>query len=1031
MWQLRQHKLFKSAKRNAIRVDDFESDEDLPYSNEDSEDDYEDEESGRGSFITLEGDGEEDDEEYNHDDSDDEYRDHHFSHSRFRGYSRNRNLLRKNKTPSKRGGNGIDQTHRLKKQKYEKLECTLVLGVVIFGLVLLLILGFITIYTKSSNNQILKKENEKGFTVHNANEDETNIDHADGHHSHSHILRGDAKHGKRKARTKIHKTRSHHHVAGNSSSFDHFDMSEMILPVLPFDEFIFENTPISKHRFYTKDKMSIHKFDNAHLGKYTPLVSVITTCRQMEDFFKHTRDSIVHQTLKYFEWIIISDANNARDQPKDFLLKALRLSPKTNLFSQTDTESIFKSDKITLIQTMKKHSTGGLRNIAAKHTSPYSRYLMFLDSGDMLEPSALEKMFLFIEIQKESKKNQKKSLKTISLINSYSVEFSKMHHFNFEKYQDVAHKIPFEKKVSSGFMIEKEVFDSIDGFNTQFDHGLELWDFWMKFINAGHRAWTMSEILIWNRVDELKKIGTRVEHEPSSQEHEFIENHLKQNYPSLYKKKTLESLKKNGYLTKKTGQEVQISKPIIRRLSNQHHKVHKGNHKSILIITENLNHNFHKREVIKQLLAAFSMEYGWHVTIITTDESGFNHRYKPEFERFTNDVFHVRNIVDSNELVNEKHVSLLATYLMSSRHIHNIFIFESLLAYKILHMIPQAMADYTHVIDYMYSDHTTEYIKDSVKNDALLHKTFLSSNELSSHFAHYLEIKSDKKALLFPSAVNNQEWSPLVSAKDFSQFIYQEEKAQRFSMLGDKQILESIPDGHEHDLLLSYWISGEETARCDSIILKILSAILANSQENLTKVKILLLTDIRSAETYLLDQHPDPQKRTSEYLSEQAKITVQTLAPFEELANKFPSRVLFVKPTRQSTTRSLRKILRRVAPLAQITLLTETCPHQIAKDSPSITLAPTIFQAMAIKNAVIALYNHNPSLDSFFNKFHIGGSIPMTDDTEMISKVLNLLAHWTQNPNELQHIRNNNLELSQSHFNIHSMAQTIHSNAVH
>ncbi|KAG2383294.1 hypothetical protein C9374_004631 [Naegleria lovaniensis] len=965
MWQLRQHKFFKSAKRNAIRVeDDFGSDEESYSNDTDSDDGYEDEESGRGSFITLDGDGDEE-EEYSHD-SEDEHRDHQFINSRFRGYSRNRNLSRKNKLS--RRGNSVDQTHRLKKQKHEKLECTLVIGVVVFGLALLLILGFITIYSKSNNNHILQKDNEKGFIVHNSNEDETKIDNdGDGHHSHSHILRGDAKHGKRKARTKIPKIRSrlHHHAASNASSY-----FESILPVLPFDEFIFENNPISKYRFYTKHKMSIQRFDNVHLGKHTPLVSVITTCRNLVDAFKHTRDSIIHQTLKYFEWVVISDTNDAKGKPKDFLLKALRLSPMSNLISQTDAESVFKSDKITLVQMAKELSTGALRNIATKHISPYSRYLMFLDSGDMLEPSALEKMFLFIEIQKESRKNQKKALKTISLINSNSVQFSKIYFFNFEKFQEMTHRIPFEPTPFSSFMIEKEVFDSVDGFNTQFDNGLELWDFWMKFINAGHRGWTMSETLIWNRIDESRKIGTRVEHEPNSQEHEFIETHLKKLYPSLYKKKALESLKKHGYL-KKINPEVQISKPIIRRLSHQHHKVHKGNHKSILIITENLNHDLHKLEIVQQLLTAFSLEYNWHVTIITTDGSGFNHRYKSEFERFTNDVFHVRNIVDSKELVNEKHVSLLAMYLMSSRHIHNVFIFESQLAYKILHMIPQAIADYTHVIDYMYSTHTTEYIKESVKNDALLHKTFLSSNDLSSNFGQFIEIKSDKKALLFPSAVNNHAWSPLNSVTEFSQYRYQEEKAQRFSMLGDKQVLEF--DNNDH-LVLSYIISGEENSRCDSMILKILSKILQNTQENLKSIKIMLLTDIRSS--YLLDQHPDPQKRSVEYLSEQAKISSQTLAPFEELAKNHPSRVLFVKPTTQSTTRSLRNVLKRFSPLAHITLMTETCPN-VAKDSPSVTLAPTIFQAMAIKNAVIALHNNNPSVESFFKSLTLEVLFPL------------------------------------------------------
>lgn len=107
-----------------------------------------------------------------------------------------------------------------------------------------------------------------------------------------------------------------------------------------------------------------------------PLVSIITPSYNSKKYFTDTYKSVIFQTFKNFEWIIIDDCST--DGSYEFIKK------------------IIKGDsRIKLLKTNKNGGTGVARNVGLKNAN--GRYITFLDSDDILDNNYLEKQIEFIK----------------------------------------------------------------------------------------------------------------------------------------------------------------------------------------------------------------------------------------------------------------------------------------------------------------------------------------------------------------------------------------------------------------------------------------------------------------------------------------------------------------------------------------------------------------------------------------------------------------------------------------------------------
>ena len=105
-------------------------------------------------------------------------------------------------------------------------------------------------------------------------------------------------------------------------------------------------------------------------------ISIITPSYNCKKFFKSTFDSVLSQTFKDWEWVIVDDCST--DDSYEYIKELAKGDPR-----------------IVVLQTPKNGGSAVARNIALKHAT--GRYITFLDSDDLLDSNYLEEQLKFIK----------------------------------------------------------------------------------------------------------------------------------------------------------------------------------------------------------------------------------------------------------------------------------------------------------------------------------------------------------------------------------------------------------------------------------------------------------------------------------------------------------------------------------------------------------------------------------------------------------------------------------------------------------
>src|SRR5207253_1482851 len=110
-------------------------------------------------------------------------------------------------------------------------------------------------------------------------------------------------------------------------------------------------------------------------------ISVITPCHNSAAFIGQTVDSVLKQDVQDWEYILVDDGST--DRTHQYLAQ----------FASSD-------DRIRVLVQDNK-GTCRARNLGAKAASPDSKYLIFLDHDDLLEPSALRILSEYLDTHRE------------------------------------------------------------------------------------------------------------------------------------------------------------------------------------------------------------------------------------------------------------------------------------------------------------------------------------------------------------------------------------------------------------------------------------------------------------------------------------------------------------------------------------------------------------------------------------------------------------------------------------------------------
>ena len=201
-----------------------------------------------------------------------------------------------------------------------------------------------------------------------------------------------------------------------------------------------------------------------------PVISVIIPFYNDEKYIQQTIQCILNQTYPFFEVIVVDDGST---NPKS--LETLR--------------EIEKLDE--RIQVLHKENAGvsAARDYGAKQVSDSVKYLIFLDSDDLIEKTYLECAYWTLETNKEA------SWAYTDSLGFQGVEYLWNKWFDSELMKK-------ENNLVATALIRKEDFWEVKGFELREKYVYEDWNLWLKLIAKGKFPVRMNFYGMWYRRKE-------------------------------------------------------------------------------------------------------------------------------------------------------------------------------------------------------------------------------------------------------------------------------------------------------------------------------------------------------------------------------------------------------------------------------------------------------------------------------------------------------------------------------------------------
>lgn len=403
--------------------------------------------------------------------------------------------------------------------------------------------------------------------------------------------------------------------------------------------FKFDKTPGKDNKNILKENKTNYK----SIISKSPLVTIVTSFYNSEEYMDETVNSVLNQTFPFWEWIIVDDGS-------------------TNESSIEYLKNLKDIDK--RIRILKKEN-GGLakgRDFAIRYAN--SDLIIPLDADDLIERTYIETLYWSLETNKEA-----------SFAFSDSVGFGKYRYLSDCKFD--SERMKTENHITATALIKKEKIIELGGYQKAKRYVNEDWHLWLRMLQKGYRPCHVSYYGFWYRrrenslltdinneensnnklrLRDLKieadKINKKVyeigfgseedlneEKEDSNEKiHDNVDKNLNNNiceienleecYQDLiYKKNT------TLYILKNTGQDSEVFKEIKNK----------------------------KRETNNRIII---------VTLNLSEESQYVYRQK--YEEFVDSVYNLKTFIKKDYYLK------FITYLIETRNVKEIYIDEDL-----------------------------------------------------------------------------------------------------------------------------------------------------------------------------------------------------------------------------------------------------------------------------------------------------------------------------------------------------------------
>ena len=414
-----------------------------------------------------------------------------------------------------------------------------------------------------------------------------------------------------------------------------------------------------------------------------PAVSVITPYYNTGPIFLETVQSLLRQSLQNWEWIIVNDGSN------DVAARRVLL-PLRNATSR--------------VRVVDQPNAGlpAARNTGAKLAR--APLLFFLDSDDLLMPTALEKLAWSLVARPAS-----------AFATAWNVTFGAQQ-FLWPRGFASRHAFLFENMATSLAMVRRDVFEQVGGFDQVLQTGGEDYEFWLRC--AAHGFWG----------HDLREYLLAVRRKPATDYRDYqwaarddqaskaaFHAALRQRFPQLYRQ-GLPMLQQPGGL-------LDTYAPVVADLPFENPLVRPAGQRRILILAPWLQIGGADRFLLD--LAAGLVAGGDRVSVaLLRDEQ---QTLLSELLKATPDVFNLAAFLAPAEYPR------FLRSLVASRGVTTIMVANSLLAYQLLPFL-RAHCPGVAVVDFQHMEEEWRaggLPRAGVDHDALIDMHITSSQHLA------------------------------------------------------------------------------------------------------------------------------------------------------------------------------------------------------------------------------------------------------------------------------------------------------------
>lgn len=191
-----------------------------------------------------------------------------------------------------------------------------------------------------------------------------------------------------------------------------------------------------------------------------PRTSFVVTCHDLGRFLDDTVDSLLAQTVRDFEIVVVNDGST---------------DPLTcRLLADYQRER-------TRVVHSERRGLPGARNLGVSHS--VGRYLCMVDADDLLEPTYLERSLDVLELQPDL---------------AFASHWLRTFGDEVVDWTPTDCSLPallHANTLNGAALLRRDVFERVGGFDETFIDGCEDWEFWIRVVAAGHRGTIIPEFL--------------------------------------------------------------------------------------------------------------------------------------------------------------------------------------------------------------------------------------------------------------------------------------------------------------------------------------------------------------------------------------------------------------------------------------------------------------------------------------------------------------------------------------------------------